>query len=225
MTEQAAQSTTEPDAGALPPPIPLAPPTTPGPLMVRRKRTVWPEWFGIVLVVTGAAGFVWGIVSIFFTDFATGISPMATTNSPAMGLSPAWATSMKVYSAVYALSGVYLGVGGALLAARRASCAWHIVVWSITRLIIGVAGMVLMVLQNPDVTTWLRQGPVQVSAGNTLFKPVTNLNNAGMNVTLQLGFTLLWIVTLPAICLVVFTLPAVKREVSAWRERAKSRQS
>lgn len=194
--------------------MPTAPPTTQGPLGVRRSRKTWPEWLGIILIVIGLIGFVWCCFTLFLTNWTYAVA--GTTGSSTTGLMKEYRTLTIAYTIAYAISGLYLSFAGTLVITRRQSCRKHVLIWSITRLAIGAVGAFVVLIQNPlfrnvTQTSTASSGPVNITLWN---------NNATLlNLSLQMGLMLLWVVLGPVVCMILFTRKPIIAEIATWKRK------
>jgi hypothetical protein len=197
----------DPRAQSLPAPVaspgvPLAPPTVQGPLRVRRRRVVWPDWLGSLLVVVGAAGTIMGIVTMLFTE-----SSVQFMNQPSQESARLFRYANNAYGLAYALTGVYLCFGGTFLAMRKPSALMHLRIWSVARLSIIIIAAVSIRLFWSGGQPGSVAGPFGMSWGAT------------SNATLasQIFFTALWISILPVTLLIVFSFKGVRNAAASWK--------
>lgn len=200
----------DPTEPAEPPGIPVAPPTTPGPLGPTRREQSWPRTVGIILVVIGSISVI-----------AWGLRLIQSVMEAAMGGTMGGMDEMEAMFQVYAeyawlsistdilnlLAGAMLLGGGVLLLLRRKLALLVLLNWAWIKVIVALASALVTYAKQRD----LMDAMMTANAGTGM--PV------GMSHAMALGQAVFYFVIgiiVPIFVLFFFVPRKIRRQMRSW---------
>jgi hypothetical protein len=146
MIEDASPPTPEateaaaPGAEAVPAPGPIAPPTTPGLVRIRRPAS-WPVTLGVWAIVLGIAWAIFSILDVLLWVYTAAVLPGATDQGPANALTDPWKAAAVLKIALDLAIAVGTVDAGVSMVGRRRRGARLLVRWSLARAAVLVVSL------------------------------------------------------------------------------------
>lgn len=179
------------------PPIPAAPPTSPDPSAVARRKITWPTVVGIIAIVFAAGGLMTGLGGVVSWLFAE-------TWRPGSGASAAhYRPVMIPLSAVHGLLAGLLLAGGIGLIRQRRWAVRVLLTWAWLRVVEGVVNAVVQAMMQREM---FQQAGAQSPGMPAPFVHVMTV--------VSFVFALAWAAALPVFLLIWFRGRRVRGDIA-----------
>ena len=186
---------------------PSAPPTRPGPIVAPARPSTWPTVIGIIAIILGAGGILWGLWSALGPLLARWFEPfMLEGQVEAMDEWMPWTSAASLLAAVTA---IMLLAGGMKVIKRKTSAPRILCVWAVVRIIGGLFTAI--------VGTMAQRAHIEAIQSEFDTTPMP-LGPAFFDVMLFVGIAvgLVWAWAPPVFMLIWFARKKIKDEVAGW---------
>ena len=193
-----------------------APPVTAGTIAVAPRAAAWPMVVGVIAIVFGAGGVVYGLWGIAAPFVMGGIKGFNVAGGPDIfaGMSK-WATWLSVLSGVATLIAGVLLIGGIGMVKQRGWSSRTLVAWAITKIIFAVPMSAIVALMQHD----------QMNAAFASMKTGSTPPPPGMLGAMSSGIaaftvviSLVWYWAFPAFVLIWLTRRGHRALMATWGE-------
>lgn len=194
------------------PPVPAAPPTAQGHVVLTRGPAAWPTVIGVITIILGVGGVINGLIGSFAPVVMNSIIAGFQTN-PIMGVVNKWQYWNMGIAAIGGLIAVILLVGGILLFRRRAISIPLLRVWAIAKILLAIVSSIagtMILLEQSQVTAQ------QIAAASPGAPPIAAGAMDAFGI-LGIVFGFLWMLALPVFLLIWFRRKSVRTDVHRWK--------
>ncbi len=187
-------------------PSPPVPPTEPGELPACTRQTSWPRTLGIVSIILGVLGVLFGTIGasarLILKAFQVMVEDKGAVDWDAVGRAVAWLARISLVAAILAAVLLVVGIG---LVRRRAWAIRAGKAWAIAQIVVTVLGTAGSHVIQRAIAEALRQAGTSAGGLPLGTSPAAT------------AWSLVWGCALPVFVLIWFARREIREEVAGWR--------
>ncbi|NOX99374.1 MAG: hypothetical protein GXP30_06545 [Verrucomicrobia bacterium] len=184
------------------------------------KQTSWPKTLGIVAMIFGVLGCMNSLMTILggcFPEFFAKISQLPT------GFYHKWQPFLLISGFGILFLGGLLFFGGLFLTLRKRSASMMLNLWAVLKVVLGLVSAYFgYQMQQEQIPLMLKAqketmesaGAAAAAGAEDMMGMISSITEIASTVGMVLG--LLWLMVLPAVMLIWFIRPKIRREMAEW---------
>ncbi len=184
------------------------------------KQTSWPKTLGIVAMIFGVLGGMNSLMTILGGCFPEIFAKISQ-------LPPDFYYKWRPFLLISGFGILFLGgllfFGGLFLTLRKRSASMMLSMWAVLKVVLGVVSVYFSYqIQQEQIPLMLeaqkkamgKAGPAAAAGAEDMMGMISSITEIASTVGMVLG--LLWLMVLPAVMLIWFIRPKIRREMAEW---------
>ncbi len=202
--------------GPNPMPAPTIPPAPPPRSVITELPSRWPKTIGIINIIFGSIGFLFGLLGVLYMIFMAKILQMTMQSQPDM-LAQMEEIDFSIIMGTQALASGVVGIlwsiilfsAGIMLVKRSRNARFTNMLWAVIRIFLAAAAVYLALVNTPRWTEHLQELADQ---GNEMAASMIGRSNLVVGISMALLFGLPY----PLFLLIWLIRPKIKAECAEW---------